>query len=177
MEIRSIIAIIALFAATAVVADAYKWVDEDGVVQYSDRPHPGAERFRLPTDDQSISGYSPVRSASLSSSQNDEPPADDGPVRYESLTISAPGAEQTLWNIAGVLNVSLAVTPGLQSDHQLRVYLDGGSPQVVNSTNFQLEEVYRGVHNIQAEIVDVSGAVMIRSQPNRFYVQQTTVKR
>ena len=26
-----------------VFAQAYKWVDEDGVVHYSDRPHPGAE--------------------------------------------------------------------------------------------------------------------------------------
>ena len=173
METRSIIVVIGLLAATAVVADAYKWVDENGVVQYSDRPHAGAERIKLPG---TISGYSPVPVAQQASNQDDETAPVAGPFRYQSLTISAPAAEVTLWNIESVLNVSLALTPGLQSDHQLRVYLDGGAPQVVNSANFQLEEVHRGVHNIQAEVVDVSGALVIRSQPNRFYVQQTRVK-
>jgi len=176
METRSIIAIIGLLAASAAVADAYKWVDEEGVVQYSDRPHQGAERFSLPGTDESISGYSPVQSTQPAADEGDEPSDGSQPFRYESLTISAPAAEETLWNIESVLSVSLALTPGLQSDHQLRVYLDGGAPQVVNSANFQLEEIHRGVHNIQAEVVDVSGAVMIRSQPNRFYVQQNIVR-
>jgi uncharacterized protein YjiK len=44
-------------------------------------------------------------------------------------------------------------------------------------TSFQIEEVWRGVHNIQAEIIDDTGKLMIRSEPNRFYVQQNTVIR
>jgi hypothetical protein len=47
---------------------------------------------------------------------------------------------------------------------------------MVNRTSFQLDEVYRGVHNIQAEIVDESGTMMIRSMPNRFYVQQNAIR-
>ena len=45
----------------------------------------------------------------------------------------------------------------------------------MNRTSFQINEVYRGVHNIQAEVVDESGNMMIRSMPNRFYVQQNTI--
>jgi hypothetical protein len=37
--------------------------------------------------------------------------------------------------------------------------------------------VHRGVHNLQVEIIDASGQLMIRSQPNRFYVQQNRVTR
>ena len=63
----------------------------------------------------------------------------------------------------------------LQPGHQVRVYLDG-SPQIVSSTSAQLQEVWRGVHNLQAEVLDETGKMLIRSKTNRFYVQQTTVR-
>ncbi|MGB5448227.1 MAG: hypothetical protein WBM80_04820, partial [Woeseiaceae bacterium] len=97
------------------------------------------------------------------------------PFRYTSLEVSAPAPEETLWNIEGILNVSLALNPALQPNHEVRVYFDGVA-QSVEGTNFQLQEVYRGVHNIQAEILDETGTLMIRSLPNRFYVQQNTVR-
>jgi hypothetical protein len=31
------------------------------------------------------------------------------------------------------------------------------------------------VHNLQAEVIDQSGRLMIRSQPTRFYVQQNAI--
>ena len=45
----------------------------------------------------------------------------------------------------------------------------------MSGTSFQLQEVWRGVHNLQVEVVDETGQLMIRSQPNRYYVQQNTV--
>ena len=47
MEIRAILALVGLLAATSVLAQAYKWVDEDGVTHYSDRPREGAELVEL----------------------------------------------------------------------------------------------------------------------------------
>jgi hypothetical protein len=100
---------------------------------------------------------------------------DDARFRYESFAIASPAAEETLWNIEGVLNVSLALSPALRPGHQVRVYFDG-TPQTVNGTSFQLQEVWRGVHNLQAEVVDETGQMKIRTQANRFYVQQSTVR-
>ena len=113
-------------------------------------------------------------STTTSSSQQVEPAA---AFRYETLEVSAPTAEETLWNIEGVLNVSLTLVPGLQSGHQVRVYFDGELQEDVSGTNFQIQEVYRGVHNIQAEVIDETGTLMIRSRPNRFYVQQNVINR
>lgn len=56
----------------------------------------------------------------------------------------------------------------------MRVYFDG-QPRMVAGTSFQIDEVWRGVHNIQAEVIDSTGKLMIRSRTNRFYVQQSTV--
>ncbi len=115
-----------------------------------------------------------MRRSTPAASRDDEPEPEV--FRYESLVVTSPEPEQTLWNIGGVVTVSLALSPALRSGHQVRVYYDG-NPQEVTGLNFQLQEVYRGAHNLQAEVLDQNGNVMIRSQPSRFYVQQTSILR
>jgi hypothetical protein len=173
MLMRTIIAFIATLAAGVVLAQAYKWTDEDGVVHFSDRPQEGAERIDLP--EAAPRARPPPRTASSAAATTATSPAQEaGPFRYESLTIGTPLAEETLWNIEGVLNVTLNLQPSIQPGHRIRVFFDG-TPRYVNRTSFQINEVYRGVHNIQAEIIDETGTMMIRSMPNRFYVQQNTI--
>jgi len=175
MPKRTIITLIATLVAGAALAQAYKWTDEDGLVHYSDRPQEGAERVQLVSDGRRPRP-APPPVARAGTSAADEAAAESPAFRYESLTIGAPLAEETLWNIEGVLNVALNVQPALQSGHRIRVYFDG-TPRMVTRTSFEIDEVYRGVHNIQAEIIDESGTMMIRSMPNRFYVQQNTISR
>ena len=172
METRFIFALVALLATASVVAQAYRWVDDNGVTHYSDRPEEGAERIEL-AEYSKNTGVRLYRSTAPASATVEQA-ASDEPFSYESLAITSPGAEETLWNIEGTLNVSLALSPDLQSGHQVRVY-HNGQAQLVAGTSFQLEEVYRGVHNIQAEVIDSTGRMIIRSQANRFYVQQNTV--
>ena len=175
METRFIFALFGIVLASLALAEgAYRWTDEDGVVHYSDVPREGAEYVDL-------AGYSRPTGARIGPAPADpaaaqEPVEPTAPFRYERLEIAAPSAEETLWNIEGVLNVSLALEPALQTGHQVRVYFDG-TPRLVTGTSFQIEEVFRGVHNIQAEVIDQTGKLMIRSRTNRFYVQQNTLIR
>lgn len=174
MECRPIFVLAGLLAASLAVADgAYRWVDKDGVVHYSDvPPDESAEVVNI----SEYSRTTGVRiSPQTSRTSDEEQPAEQEAFRYESLAVTSPGPEETLWNIEGVLNVSLALTPALQQGHQVRVYFDGGAPTTVTGSNFQIDNVFRGVHNIQAEVIDATGRLMIRSKPNRFYVQQNTV--
>ena len=171
METRTILVILGLLGATVALADTWTWTDEEGVVHYSDRPHPGATRVVIqePNSSQSLS-----QRRAPANADGEEAPAEDAVPRYQSFEVASPGAEETLWNIEGVLNVSLSLSPGLQPGHQIRVYFDG-TPQIVNGTSFQLQEVWRGVHNQQAEVLDETGRMLIRTRTNRFYVQQSTV--
>jgi len=174
MLMRTFIALLAALAAGTVLAQAYKWVDEDGVVHYSDVPREGAEQIQLPAE-----GRRPQRQAYSPPPQAQDAATADEPTtptvfNYESIEIVAPAPEETLWNIEGVLNVALRVTPALRPEDRVRVYFDG-EEQMVTGTNFQIQEVYRGVHNIQAEIIDSTGRLMGRSLPNRFYVQQNSI--
>ena len=176
MDSRPIYILVGMLVAVMALADgAYKWVDEDGVVHFSDVPVEGAEIVN-------ISEYSKTTGASLSRarpenrSTSDDTATPTPAFRYESISIDVPGAEETLWNIEATLNVTVNVSPSLQSGHQIRAYFDGES-RMVGSTSFTIEEVYRGVHNLQVEVVDSTGKLMIRSVTNRFYVQQNTVGR
>jgi hypothetical protein len=174
METRLFLLLLGLLVTPVVVAgEAYVWTDENGVVHYSDRPVPGAKRIELADPN---TGRSPAPRGYLAAAGSDEKKQDQpDPVRYERFEVTAPTAEETLWNIAGVLNVSLALTPALQPGHRIRVYYDG-SPQLVAGTSFQLQGVWRGAHNLQAEVLDEAGNTLIRSPVNRFYVQQTRVR-
>jgi len=175
METRTILVLLGALAAAAAVADTWTWTDDEGVVHYSDRPHPGAERIAIaePNTGQGLSRRSSSNATDPNAAGDDTD--ETAPIRYESFEVTSPGAEETLWNIDAVLNVTLTLNPGLQPGHQVRVYFDG-TPRMVGGTSFQLEEVYRGVHNLQAEVLDETGKMMIRTRTNRFYVQQSTVR-
>jgi hypothetical protein len=175
MDKRLVIILLGLFAGSGAHAQAYTWTDENGVVHYSDLPQPGATevdlgQYSAPTATQAR----PARPVTPVTSRDDEPEPEV--FSYESLVVASPAAEQTLWNIGGLLNVSLALSPALRPGHQVRVYFDG-NPREVSGLSFQLQEVYRGAHNLQAEVLDENGRLMIRSQPSRFYVQQTSILR
>jgi hypothetical protein len=172
MEIRPTLALLGLLASASVLAQAYTWVDEEGVTHYSDRPQEGATQINL-------SEYSRNTGAQVywrrpAAQQADDATEATGPFKYKSLAVVSPGPEETLWNIEGILNVTLALSPGLQSGHRVRVYFDG-KPREVSGSSVQIEEVYRGVHNIQVEVIDETGKLMIRSVTNRFYVQQSSI--
>jgi len=173
MESRSIFVLLGLLATAAVSADVWRWVDDDGVVHFSDTPREGAELVDVSASSRSTGAR--VYQSTTPSNTDDPATATEQAFKYESLSISSPGAEETLWNIEGTLSVSLSLSPGLQTGHQVRVYFNG-EPRMVNSTSFTIDEVYRGVHNLQAEVLDATGRLMIRSTSNRFYVQQNTVR-
>jgi hypothetical protein len=168
---RTFITTLAVITASTVMAQAYRWTDANGVVHYSDRPQEGAEEIYLP---ESTAASSPFVPQTRSTAQTETPESSEPSFAYDSIEVSTPAPEETLWNIGGVLNVTLSLQPGLRAGHQVRVYFDGEA-SVVAGTSFQLQEVYRGVHNIQAEVLDENGQLMGRSQPNRFYVQQNAI--
>ena len=181
MDKRAIFALLATLVATSALAEAYRWVDENGVVHWSDRPQPGAERVILPEANTTTTRtYGRAQPGNTNTSDSWAAAATasaepEEPFSYESVEITAPGAEETLWNIEGTLNVSVNLQPALQPGHRVRVHFNG-EPRMVSGTSFTIDEVWRGVHNIQVEILDDTGQLMIRSRTNRFYVQQNTVR-
>ena len=176
MDKRPIFLIIGLLLASTALAQAYRWVDEDGVVHYGDRPPPDAETpaEAIVLPEANVTSVRTYERPAAESSSSDDANETAGAFRYESLEVASPAAEETLWNIAGNLDVFLSVTPAIRRGHKVRVYFDG-EERILVETRFSIDEVWRGVHNIQVEIIDETGKLMIRSKTNRFYVQQNRI--
>src|ERR1700761_8381581 len=102
-------------AITAQAGTIYKWTDADGVVHYSDQPHPGATAVQ--TSSGTMSTYSGATASGASRGGPTPPPA---PAQkkgeepgYQIIALSAPAKEQSFFNDQPV-NASLALSPGLR---------------------------------------------------------------
>ena len=154
---------------------AWRWVDANGVVHYSDRPVPGAVEVDLPTSARGTSVVATTSSRAAAPAQ--APQAAQSSQPYTRLDIVSPTQQETLWNIGATLDVQVAVEPQLQPGHQLDIVYDGERRRLVGTgTTLTLEEVYRGIHTIQAVIVDLSDTIVLRSAPVEFMVQQTSLR-
>lgn len=169
---RSWIVLLCLASLTA-SAETYRWVDENGVVNYSDRPHPGAEVVNL----QAVPTTRFAQPESTRTSR-DEPGEQGEAQNYESVTIQRPQPEETLWNLEGLLDVQIAVQPSIASGHRLRLYLDGAPVGGVpaRATSFTIDKVFRGEHTLRAAVEDSGGRQLIESPTVRFFVQATSVQ-
>ena len=163
-----------LLCVPAVAQQAYTWTDENGQIHYSDRPFPGATAVDL----RGAQSYSPAVPAQRPAAPSAEPPPEEEEAvqAYTAFDVISPAQQETLWNIGTVLNVQVELQPGLQPGHHLGAYLDGQLIDVgATTTQFQLPEVYRGMHSLQAVVLDESGTEVLRSLAVSFMVQQTSI--
>jgi hypothetical protein len=163
-----------LLCAHAFGQQAYRWTDESGQVHYSDRPAPGATEVRL-RGAQGYSAPTPSRPAAAASGP-EEPETQASVEAYTLFNVIQPSQQETLWNTGSVLNVQVDLQPALQMGHHLGAYLDGQLLDVgATSPQFQLSDVFRGTHTLQAVVLDARGQEILRSLAVTFMVQQTSI--
>jgi hypothetical protein len=173
---HKLIPLIGLLIFTPVMADEiYKWADENGQVHYSDVPQEGATEVDIAP----IQTFSAPSVTASTSSSNDDKDAKETLANYESMEITSPATEETIWNTGGKVTVAVQTRPGLQTGHQIRMYLDGKPlPNLAPGTSSQqVSEVARGEHQLRAEIWDENGTILIKADPSIFFYQQTSVNR
>jgi hypothetical protein len=156
-------AAIAFACASTFAATVYKWVDDKGVVHYSDQPHPAAEKL----DVQAAQTFesSPVRSTPSATPSNAQPA---GP--YRACTISRPENDEVFLN-TDTVSVQVRLDPTLRSGDRLTFSMDGKTVQNGGSTSATLK-VERGSHSLAATVTDPSGAVVCSTPNVTFHVRQ-----
>jgi hypothetical protein len=176
---RCLIALLMLATTATSAAPAWTWVDAEGRRHFSDRPVAGATRIDLPDSaarpSSPVSATAPAADGRRSATAPPQTPA--APARYTRFDVLSPSNEETLWNIGATLSVDVAIEPGLQQNHILDAVLDGQRIGLTASTTpLTIPEVYRGMHTIQAVIVDAAtGEEVLRTQPVTVMVQQTSL--
>lgn len=175
---KCLILLFALSTSLVHAAPAWKWVDANGQVHYSDTPVPGATQVEL-SGAQTFGSSARQQPAAANKPAGQSAPqrSTGGAERYRSFNIVSPKQQETLWNVGTVVNVQIELDPPLQPAHVLDLFVDGQRRNLnTSSTDLTLEDVYRGTHTIQAVVVDQNGVEVIRSLATTFMVQQSSIQ-
>jgi hypothetical protein len=153
-------------STAAVAAEIYKVVDENGNVTYTDTPprNKKAEKIEFPQGNT----LPPTRVTKRLS----PPKAQSGiPTDYQ-LRITSPPDEFHVTPGIRNLDIQVAVEPALHPHHELQI-TDNGT---VIQGNTMENIVVRGMHRIQAQVVDQQGAIVSQSEPIHIYVHRPSVQ-
>ena len=154
--------------AVAFSATVYRWVDENGVTHYSDQPHENAEKVTVSAP-QTYSA--PHQSQSTNSSSQ---PTPAGPTY--SCSITQPANDDTFPNTTAVIATAQASPVPREGDKVILVF-DGSRVENFppGGGAYQLGNVDRGTHTLQAQVEDSTGKVVCQSSTVSFTVLQPSV--
>jgi hypothetical protein len=155
-------------------AQIFKWTDSQGVVHFSDQPHPGSKQLKIP-DSQ---GFTPPASQSGGVSQDDQKTeqASSEESKYIKIAIIQPLNDATIRNNQGYIVVAVEMEPALAPGDNLQMIFDGaplGEPQP--NTLFQLNGIYRGTHTMAVQILNSAGAILLTSESITIHMHRPRV--
>ena len=156
-KLTGITALLLVGISFSSLAEIYRWVDDQGNVEFSDEPREGAEKIEVrPTatiklpkleDLGGFSGPTPVKDAS---------PA----AIYSNLKVVFPKNNSAFNSGSGDLTVTMSVQPSLYPNHSLRLTLDGTQIATTKSNFHSFSNLDRGTHQLQLDVIDNSSVVM-----------------
>jgi hypothetical protein len=168
-----IIILLALAATGLVQADqVYKWVDAQGNVHYSDKPHPGAAKVKIAPPQ---SYAAPVPNEGVEGGDRRPTKADTKAHHQYEVSVTSPKPDSTIWDTRSV-TVSVKVSPGLAPGDMLTFELDGKQRGPLASTSVTFDDLDRGQHSVSATLNTADGQT-IEAAPVTFYLRQATVFR
>jgi Domain of unknown function (DUF4124) len=167
---RIVFTLMSLACSVALATTVYKWVDENGVVHYSDQPHPNAQKLQV----EGVQTYS-ARGASVpapAGGQESEARAESGR-QYQGCAIAQPLDQQSLPNAQSVF-IRVATDPTPRPGDRIYISLDGQGLNGGEATgmSFNVTPIERGAHSVQAQVRDGSGQILCQTPTITFYVQQ-----
>jgi len=154
-------------AATTV----YRWVDEQGVVHFSDQPHPGAQKMRV--EDAPTFSALPVPRTPPAAPRR----ATGGGAPAASCSIASPSDQQTLMNTYSVSG-SIRMPGELDAGTHVLIMLDGKVLTGVADLSgaFHIPEIDRGAHTLAAQVLGPDGQVICETPQITFFVHQPSIR-
>ncbi|MGB5396755.1 MAG: DUF4124 domain-containing protein [Gammaproteobacteria bacterium] len=171
MKKLTLIFLLMMLSPFIVLAEIYKSVDSEGNVVYSDEPGVNTEAMPEPSPN-TVQMPKPTADTAAPKA------ADDSGTEYTRLRIVSPSPQETIRSNPGILNIVLALKPKLdtKAGHTVSILVDG---QVLVSksslTRFQIPDINRGTHRVQAVVSDKEGRTLIKTDNVQFFMQRQSV--
>ena len=153
------------------VAEVFTWVNENGVRVYGDEPPANAKKADLPAIQKLKTLKIPEKKKGPASQTQDGEPF----AGYNALNILSPKQEAVITaGEANSISIQLHITPSLQPNHEVTLLLDGKVVKSGAQLNFQLDNISRGSHLLQAK-VKFNGQLLVSSGNRRIHVQRPSI--
>jgi hypothetical protein len=153
---KLIIVILCAGISTFSFAEIYRWVDDQGNVEFSDEAREGSEKIEVgPTATISLPKPDDVERLSTTT----EGPTEQA-LLYSKLAITFPADNSAFNSGNGDVTVTMVVEPSLFPNHSLRLTLDGKQIATTKSDFHTFPNVDRGTHYLQLDIIDNTSVVM-----------------
>ncbi|MFA7554339.1 MAG: DUF4124 domain-containing protein [Spongiibacteraceae bacterium] len=149
-----------VLSAKADVTEVYKTVDKQGKVSFSDTPQPNADKVEI---------QSPNAAEALKASAPNEKTPAPSTAAYDTLKINSPANDAIIANGLIAFTVSTQVNPKLAPEHKLQLNIDGALHSISKS-NFQIDGISRGPHQLQIEVIDDRGNTVQQSSAVKIFV-------
>lgn len=160
--------VMAVLTVNTEAKDVYKVTREDGSVVYTDTATKDAQPVNL-------SGVNSVVVPALNNGQASAVSTPiKPPVPPRKLLISRPAPEENIRDNAG--NVNIVVKPIKDVSGQYQLLMAGQIVRKQNSPIFALENLDRGAHTIQIQLVANSGKILASTQQQTFYLHRVSVQ-
>lgn len=169
MRLLGQVIILSLIVTFNVQAAVYRWVDDNGVVVYSDKPQKGAEIVDIPVFP--VYKSHARKPNHISSTRNGQPAKE---FTYTDFKITSPADDTTIRSNPGIVSVSMQVTPRLQSGHKIILALDGKGTRI-SSPRYTYKGVDRGTHKLSAKIINSDGNIVKSSGTVAFHLFRQSV--
>lgn len=169
--IKLLLVLLSLSLTTTVLAEVFRVVDDEGNVTYTDTPpanDPTAEPVELPT----INTQPALKMPAASTAKKQ----DDKQQGYQQISILSPAPGTTVPPGQQALPVQVSLTPALHEGDMIQLLFNGqpyGAPST--SRMFNINDIFRGEHSLQAQVINSSGDVLISSSSTTVHVKRHSI--
>ena len=171
VAVLSVAALIALMVLSPVAAqDIYKTVDANGNTVYTDqKPSDDAQPVKL----KELTVVDPVELGDEQAVGGEgEQSGSSGSAPDFGLRIVTPAAQESVWNTAYVLTVQVQTVRELPAGARLAYLVDGEVRSTTRAQSVEIDEVYRGEHQLSVELRASDGRVLGSAGPITFFMRQ-----
>lgn len=162
--------------SNAVFATIYEQTNANGTITYSDIPlNATAKQIDISHENKITSAIPPTTPVTKNINPASSPLITSANKPYTQFEIVSPKDQATLQNQV-TIPVTLAIKPDLQPGDKIQIYLDGKAKGTASTgTQFQLNEVDRGTHQLSATIINSNQQIIKQTNTITIYNHRASV--
>ncbi|MGF1708098.1 DUF4124 domain-containing protein [Enterovibrio baiacu] len=150
----------------------YRWVDENGVMHFSDAPPDVSLELDIQVDVVALEKQT-TKTKIPTPDAPPAPPAPEAPAMATAVRLVSPSHEATIRSNEGNISIHVETDLPLGKNQTLRLVMDGNkrAPQTANS--WQLNNVDRGTHHVNVQLLQ-NGKVIAATQSVTVFLHRAT---